>query len=88
MQRIEGGTITIATEEKPDAFEVTVKDNGVGFDPMQKKADGRSHIGIQNVGDRLKAMCGGTLTIISIPGEGTTATMKLPKQTIPEGNAC
>lgn len=81
MQRIEGGTVTIASLETADAYQVVVSDDGVGFDPREKKNDGRSHVGIQNVRDRLALLCGGTLTIESVPDKGTVATMSIPKQT-------
>ncbi len=76
----EGGTVTIATRETDKAFEVIVSDDGVGFDTEQTKNDGRSHIGMENVRRRLAEMCGGTVTITSVIGEGTTATVTLPKE--------
>lgn len=79
LQREEGGTVWISTREEPDAFRVTVRDDGVGFDVTVTKQDGRSHIGIQNVRDRLEQMCGGSLVIVSTPGKGTVATIIVPK---------
>lgn len=76
-----GGTVTIATRETENAYEVTVSDDGVGFDTtVQKKDDGRSHIGMENTRRRLKEMCGGEVIIESTPGEGTVATVVLPKE--------
>ena len=74
------GTVTVSSWETEDAFYVSVQDDGVGFDPMQRQYDGRSHIGISNTRQRLEAMCGGELTIRSIPGEGTTVLIRLPKE--------
>ena len=63
-----------------DAFIVTVQDDGVGFDPAAPQAeDGRSHVGIKNVRGRLQAMCGGSLTLTSGSGSGTTVALKIPK---------
>ena len=137
------GTVTISAKEFPDHYEVSVTDDGPGFDPDQvpggnggtrtdraqgqrpgegagighwlkrntdkgagigriperrkggireqlfdhvtdpdpgkSRGDGRSHVGIRNVRERLAAVCGGTLVIHSVPGEGTTATIMLPK---------
>ena len=73
-----GGTVTIKAEETENGAFVTVIDDGVGFDPWQKKFDGRSHIGIENVRNRLAAMCDGVLEIQSKPGVGTTAIIKIP----------
>lgn len=75
-----GGRVSIAASELADCFEVCITDNGVGFDPaavLQKEA--RSHIGISAVRSRLHILCGGTLDIKSAPGQGTTATIHIPK---------
>ena len=74
-----GGRVTISTAELPDCYEICVADNGVGFDTDTVPEDGRSHVGISAVRSRLQIMCGGTLTIHSIPGQGTTATVHIPK---------
>lgn len=75
------GTVAISTREFPDRYEITVTDDGPGFDPANHKPknDGRAHIGIQNVRERLRSVCGGELRIESKPGEGTRATLVLPK---------
>ena len=75
-----GGTLTIATRETEDSFEVIVSDDGNGFDTNEVKNDGRSHIGMDNVRRRIKEMCGGTVKIESKIGEGTVATVTLPKE--------
>jgi two-component sensor histidine kinase len=80
MQRESGGTVRISAEETAAAYVVTVTDDGVGFDPGAPKTDGRTHIGIANVSDRLRAMCGGTLVISSTAGKGTVAVISLPKK--------
>lgn len=75
-----GGTLTIATRETEDAYEVTVSDDGTGFDVNEVKNDGRSHIGMENIRTRLKEMCGAEVTIESKTGEGTVATVRIPKE--------
>ena len=75
----EGGTVTIATRETDNAFEVIVSDDGVGFDAEAVKDDGRSHVGMDNVRRRLKEMCGGEVIITSEIGKGTAARVVLPK---------
>lgn len=74
-----GGIVTISTYETEQNYCVCVEDNGVGFDDSVFR-DGRKHIGIQNIRGRLEAMVGGTLTIDSIPGKGTTALILIPKE--------
>lgn len=75
-----GGTVTLSTQETEDSVILTISDDGVGFDPSVKKEDGRSHIGIDNVRSRLENQCGGRLTVTTVLGSGTTATIILPKK--------
>ena len=76
-----GGAVTIATRETDDAYEVIISDDGVGFDTTaEKKDDGRSHIGMENTKRRIKEMCGGEVKTESTVGEGTVATVILPKK--------
>lgn len=84
MQREEGGTVRIESRETENGFTVTVTDDGMGFDVMVPKKDGRTHIGISNVRDRLAAMCRGTLTITSTPNVGTVAVIFVPKLGAPQ----
>ncbi len=75
-----GGTLTIAARETEAAFEVIVSDDGVGFDVNEKKNDGRSHVGMENVKHRLKEMCNADVVITSEAGKGTTAKIIIPKE--------
>ena len=75
------GTVTIRSREYPDRWEVSVTDDGPGFVPDSLPGDSeRSHVGLRNVRERLKHTCGGELRIDSVLGEGTTATIILPKE--------
>lgn len=74
-----GGRVTIAAEALPGCYEVRVADNGVGFAPGVLPDDGRTHVGISAVRSRLHILCGGTLEIQSVPGQGTTAIIRIPK---------
>lgn len=75
----EGGNVTIATYETSTHYCVEVTDDGVGFDP-NAPLEGKKHIGIRNVRERLQVMCGGTLTLESQPGHGTKALIQIPKE--------
>ena len=75
-----GGTVTISTEENDDFYMVIISDDGVGFDTEQKKNDGRSHVGMENTRRRLKELCNAEVIITSVVGEGTVATVLLPKE--------
>lgn len=78
-----GGTLTIRSRETPNCYEIQIEDDGVGFDSSGNIGtdDTRSHVGIDNSRKRLAAMCGGTLSIGSKVGTGTTVTITIPKQT-------
>lgn len=80
MQKMEGGTVCIQSEETRDAFRIRITDDGVGFDPSSPPDDSRSHVGIINVRNRLETMCGGTLSISSVPGKGTESIIQIPKE--------
>lgn len=74
------GTVVIATRETPDSYEITVTDDGPGFDPARLPEDGQLHVGIANVRQRLRQVVDGTLEYRSAPAEGTTAIIRVPKQ--------
>ncbi|MBQ9277462.1 MAG: histidine kinase [Lachnospiraceae bacterium] len=69
-QREHIGIVTVKTHDYKDRVEVVVKDNGPGFDIKNiKEDDETSHIGITNVKERLRHVCGGDLIIDSKIGE-------------------
>lgn len=73
------GIIRISTAKYKNHIELNVADDGPGFDPDAMVDDKtRSHIGIRNVRERLNRICGGELIIKSAPGEGTSASIRLP----------
>ena len=71
-------TITIRTKCVERGYQVIIEDDGCGFDPEQVKNDGRKHIGIESVRNRLKFMVGGILTVRSVIGKGTTVIIEIP----------
>ena len=68
--------IFVHTRAVDGGAEIIVEDNGVGYDP---RPDGETHIGLQNVRERLEMMCGGTLEIAPRPGGGTVVTVFVPR---------
>lgn len=71
-------TITIRTKCVERGYQVIIEDDGCGFDPEQVKNDGRKHIGIESVRNRLRFMVGGILTVRSVIGKGTTVIIEIP----------
>lgn len=74
----DGGIIIIATKDTGKYIEITVTDNGAGFDMDKLDKEDRVHVGLQNVRKRLQIQCGGSLKVESSPGNGTRVTLAIP----------
>ena len=72
------GNLIIATDKRDDHFYIRIIDDGVGFDPEEKKDDGRTHVGLRNVKERIETEVNGEFIIDSRKGEGTKITIKIP----------
>ena len=70
--------ISIRTRKTEDGSEITVADNGRGFDPMDND---EPHLALKNIQQRLEIMCGGRLTITPNEGGGTVVTVTIPDST-------
>ena len=79
-RREDGGTVTLTTRETENGVEIVVADDGVGFDPEALPQDGRSHLGLKIVRERLRSLCRAELQVQSVPGQGTTMTIRLPRE--------
>ena len=67
--------ITIRTRKTGSGSEITVADNGRGFDPAD---DSEPHTALKNIRERLDMMCGGSVTITPNDGGGTVVTVTIP----------
>ena len=72
------GLVTVTTVFESGCHQITVQDNGVGFDAKQQDSFAEAHIGLRNVKDRIEQMCGGTMILRSELGKGTCVTLKIP----------
>ena len=68
--------LTIATEDTGEGVKITVEDTGPGF---ALSDDDAPHIALDNIRERLKAMCGGTLEIEAREAGGTRVTIYIPQ---------
>jgi signal transduction histidine kinase len=59
-----------------DSLQLTVRDDGLGFDPDEQNYRGR-RLGLTSMRERA-ASIGGTLTISSSPGNGATVRLEVP----------
>jgi len=78
------GQATLTMEERADQLCITVKDEGTGFDLAAAASAGvpsgeiSSKFGLYSIQERMRAL-GGSFTIHSAPGCGTSATLILPR---------
>jgi signal transduction histidine kinase len=86
-----GGTLWLAATMVDDSCHVTVRDDGPGMDeaqlerlfrPFERLGQDKGSVGGSGLGlvisRQLAQALGGTLTLASTPGTGTTATLVLP----------
>ena len=71
--------VWLTAVRRGDEFQVVVKDDGEGFDPVkvEQSYDRRGKLGLLNMRERAE-MIGGRLSIESAPGKGTTITLDVP----------
>jgi signal transduction histidine kinase len=67
----------VALTVEDHTLELTIGDNGRGFDPTQIPANRRPHFGLSTMSERASAI-GATFVLDSKPGEGTRVSVRLP----------
>jgi len=73
----EASQVMISVRSAKEVVSVTVKDNGLGFDPLEvKKTTAEPHWGLLSMQQRA-ASIGATLAIDSSPGMGTQVSVKI-----------
>ena len=77
-----GGIVTISSRQIEDAYQITITDTGVGFNMDRYMEDGKVHVGLMNVRQRLVSSVNATVDINSIPGNGTSVTVTIPKEKV------
>ncbi|MBQ9249831.1 MAG: histidine kinase [Oscillospiraceae bacterium] len=76
----EQGLVTVTAQAVKGGHQIVIRDNGIGFDVKQLAHNDGSHIGLRNVQERIETMCGGSMTVSSRIGEGTTVTIHIPER--------
>ena len=67
--------ITIRTRDTAAGSEITVLDNGPGYEAADKDTP---HVALKNIRQRLELMCRGSMRIESLKGGGTAVTVTIP----------
>ena len=80
-----GGTVKISTYKNNGFYVIEIKDDGVGFDENSLLDTTHAHVGIENVKNRLRDMCRGSLEVKSMRGVGTRVTISIPAKKIKRG---
>ncbi|WBO67214.1 GAF domain-containing sensor histidine kinase [Streptomyces camelliae] len=70
------GHVAVSVDRRGGGAVLRVSDDGRGFDPKAVRHAGR-HLGLVSMRDRASGV-GGTLTVESVPGKGTTIEMEVP----------
>lgn len=76
LRHSEAAEVEVSLDRHGSATVLRVTDDGKGFDPLGIRRAGR-HLGLVSMRDRASGV-GGTLTVESTPGKGTTIEMEVP----------
>jgi signal transduction histidine kinase len=81
LKHAKASNIWVAVEQEGDEVEMVLRDDGVGFDVEAPGPEG--HYGMTMMRERA-TVGGGTFAIKSVPGEGTTITVRFPTSWLQE----
>jgi signal transduction histidine kinase len=76
LRHADAERVELRLQARDGRLTVTVADDGVGFDPAAPGLRSR-RLGLTSMEERARAL-GGTLAVVSRPGEGTTVTLEVP----------
>ena len=75
VRHADAHTIGVQLTSTPDAVEMRVADDGVGFVVSERT---RSGLGLRSIDERVR-LANGHVTVESQPGQGTTLTVRIPR---------
>ena len=78
-QHARAGHVTVGLTRPGDFVQLSINDDGIGFDPDDHSAEPETDrgLGLLSMGERA-AYVGGTLAVRSAPGNGTTVRARIP----------
>jgi len=83
IKHAEATRVGVTLEPTGEGGRVTIKDDGVGFDPEQGSPEG--HFGLTMMRERAQ-ISGGSLRIESAPGEGSTVVAEFSTAWLSDGD--
>ena len=79
-QKVGGGIVSVHTYETDEHYVIRIEDDGVGFEESEYANENSTHVGIENTKKLHDMMINARLEIESKNGEGTKATILIPKR--------
>ena len=77
VKHAQAKTVAVHMESTGDALRITIEDDGRGLDPEDATGTLASGFGLFSIRERMLDL-GGSLEIVSAPGEGCEATLVMP----------
>jgi signal transduction histidine kinase len=74
----QASSASVTLSYTPEAFQLSVCDDGVGFEPEKALGQREGGLGVLGMHERAQHL-GGALTISSKPGQGTRVVLDLPR---------
>lgn len=75
LRHADAHAVTVTASRGPSRLRIRVRDDGTGFDPATRSGS----LGLTGMAERA-VLVGGTLTIESAPGAGTTVSVEVPDE--------
>lgn len=79
-----GGTVKISSQEKENAWVITIEDDGVGFDVEayyeELRSGEKDSTGLRNIRFRLETLMNASIDVTSVVGTGTKVIVSIPKK--------
>ena len=76
VRHAQASMVSVAVTGFGQRVRAQIEDDGVGFDASSPP--GRGHLGVVGMEERAQ-LVGGTVTVTSVPGEGTTVQVEVPR---------
>jgi signal transduction histidine kinase len=87
LRHARSGKVSVVMSRQGNEVSLIIEDDGAGFNPEKIMEDGdKSRLGLRGMRERV-SLAGGTLTIESRPGSGTSIFVRIPLRQGRDGNS-
>ena len=76
-----GNLLSVSMKQKEGHFEISIEDNGVGFDIEETKRIKQNHFGLKVMKERIELL-GGKVLMKSAKGQGTKVIFEIPNESL------